>query len=548
MMRTVGSARRTRLGGSGAVPRASRPLRVCLVRPPVVTAPRTLSYYGAVPPLGLAYVAAAAREAGHVVHVVDGAGEALDRIEHRRTPVGTLAWQGLSIDAIAARVPDGVDAIGIGLTFLHEWPTVNELALALRRRHPRAAIVAGGETATAYAEHILAECGAIDACVLGEGEVAFTGLLEALAAGASIASAASTATRAAGGAIVQTPRAPRIRDLDALPWPAWDLFPLERYLERHQGSGVDRGRSIPVLTSRGCPYRCTFCSSPAMWSTRYARRDPERVLDEIEAWVDRYRIDNVDVNDLTALLTKDWILELCAAIERRRLAVSWQLPSGTRSEAVDAEAAEAMFRAGCRNFTYAPESGSERELRRIEKRVDLRALRRSLRAAVRAGIRTHASVIIGMPHEDARDVLESLELLVKLALDGSHTASVMIFAPYPGSSEYDALDAEGRIVHDARFFYGSLLRSAAGSSYHPRWGARRLLAMQLGMLATFFAVEYAVRPWRLAGVARNLAGGRQEIVLEQLLATKARQLARRGRDQSDWAETSRRIASTMLAF
>ena len=510
--------------GDGPRTCTSRPLRVCLIRPPAITAPRSLSYYGAVPDLGLAYIAAAARAAGHHVRVIDAPGLAIEQHWEWSTALGALRGQGLTLGAIAERVPFDVDVIGIAHMFLHEWPMLRALVAAIRAARPYAFIVAGGENASAMWELLLDSTPGLDAVVRGEGELALQRLLEQLSAGRALDEVPSLALRVHGRAHA-TASAPRIGELDAWPWPAWDLFPLDAYLDRRIGSGVDLGRALPILTSRGCPYQCTFCSSPQMWTTRYVRRDPERVLDEVAQLQRRYAVDNFNINDLTALLTKEWILELCAAIDRRGLKFTWQLPSGTRSEAIDREAADRMVAAGCRNFCYAPESGSVRELARMRKRVEPQRLLSSLGGAVGAGMVTHASIMIGTPGQDARDVVDTARFVAKMAGAGLHTLSVMVFAPYPGSALYEELRARGRLQHDEAWVYGSLLRSAGGTrSHHERWGPRRLFALQLGLLGGFFGLQYLRRPQRLARSAIELARGRQRTVLEQLAAAKLRQL------------------------
>jgi radical SAM superfamily enzyme YgiQ (UPF0313 family) len=515
-----------RLAIASGPPRTRRPLHVCLVRPPVVTAPKSLSYYGAVPDLGLAYVAAAVRAAGHRVTVIDAPGLALDRMRPWTTHVGELCLQGLALEEIVERVPADAAVVGFAHMFLHEWPLLAELVARVRARRPDVLTVAGGENATAFADIMLDRCRALDVCVCGEGEATVLTLLDAIGSGSPLADVPQLALRDRGS-VRRTIAAPRIAALDAWPWPAWDLFPLAAYFAAHAGSGVDRGAAVPVLTSRGCPYTCTFCSAPQMWTTRYVRRDPERVLDEIEHLVETHDVRNVDLHDLTALLTKRWIVEFCRAVLRRDLRFTWQLPSGTRSEAVDGEAARLMVAAGCRNFCYAPESGSPSELERIHKRVEPTRLLGSVRAATKAGLVTHASFIVGLPDQDAVDLGHTLAYLVRLAHAGLHTVSVMVFAPYPGSALYDRLRADGRIVLDDRWFYGSLLRSAGGSrSHHGRWGGRRLFGLQLGLLFAFFTAAFARRPQRIVRTAIDVARGRQRTVLEQLLATKANQLRR----------------------
>jgi anaerobic magnesium-protoporphyrin IX monomethyl ester cyclase len=527
-------------------------LRVALIHPPTITAPRSFSYYSAVPPLGLAYLAAAVREAGHRVQVIDATGAALTTTLTRESPAGPLDVTGLTIPQVVGAVAPDTEVIGISHMFLHQWPLLRDLAVALAHRYPRAKIVLGGENATSFHEHILGECASVHACVLGEGEQTFVSLLDHWAtragAGASddegLQAVAGVAYRDAAGAVRRTPSASRILDLDALPLPAWELFPVEAYLDQRRSGGVDRGRSMPVLTSRGCPYKCSFCSSPQMWTTRYQRRSPARVVDEIAGYVERYSITNVDLNDLTAMLTKDWMIEFARTMIERGLKVSIQLPSGTRSEAVDAEAARWLYRAGVRNFCYAPESGSKNTLEQIHKKVKLPHLRASLTAAIEAGLTTHASLIIGFPHEGPRELLDTYRFMLRMALDGLDTVAVMVFAPYPGSEDYDRLRALGKIVHDEHYYYSSLLRSAgAMRSVHPRWSARELAALQLGFLLSFYGLTYARRPGRLVEIGKRLLRGQQESVMDQFLSAKLARVirpARRGSGASGAAETAAR--------
>src|SRR6201999_3016153 len=151
-----------------------------------------------------------------------------------------------------------------------------------------------------------------------------------------------------------------IRALDTIPPPAWELVPLENYLSNGLTNGVNLGRSMPMLASRGCPYQCTFCSSPFMWTTRWVSRDVHLLVDEIIEYQERFGITNVDFYDLTAIVKRDWIIKFCEEPLRRGVKITWQLPSGTRSEAIDAEVVGWLERSGCRNLSYAPESGSER--------------------------------------------------------------------------------------------------------------------------------------------------------------------------------------------
>ena len=114
--------------------------------------------------------------------------------------------------------------------------------------------------------------------------------------------------------LIKTEKRTRIIKLDEIPKPAWDLVPLNKYLDLGLSLGVNRGRSMPMIASRGCPFQCTFCSSPYMWGTRWLARDPKLVADEIEEYIEKYNINNIDFYDLTAIVKKSWIIEFCNEI------------------------------------------------------------------------------------------------------------------------------------------------------------------------------------------------------------------------------------------
>jgi anaerobic magnesium-protoporphyrin IX monomethyl ester cyclase len=496
---------------------------VALVRPPSVVARYALTL-NVTPPLGIAYLAGSLAAAGHEVQVIDAVGEAPGALGPG--PTRDVLVNGLSVDEVVARVRPDVDLVGISSQFSHEWPLVRRLVEALARRLPGTPLVCGGEHATAMPELSLAQAPALTACVLGEGEETLVELTEALAAGRSAATVPGVVARDGGGT-TRTPARPRLRGLERVPAPRWDLVPLERYLAGGFSFGVDRGRTIPVLASRGCPYRCTFCSSPQMWGTRYEARRPADVVDEIAGYVARYRVQNVDFYDLTAILRREWVLEFCELLERRRLGVSWQLPSGTRSEALDAEVLAAMVRAGCRNVSYAPESGSERTLRAVRKRVRLERMEASMRAAVAAGLNVKANIIIGFPGEDRRDLGDTLRFVRRMARAGVHDVSVWTFSPYPGSQLFDELRAAGRLGPlDDDYFTSLLSYSDLGGavSYGDALGSAELQRWRVGALALFYLESCARHPTRPLRSLRNIVGARYESRLEMSVSNLVRRL------------------------
>ncbi|MEE2751900.1 MAG: radical SAM protein [Myxococcota bacterium] len=504
-------------------------MHVGLIRPPIVHLPKSLSSFGAIPPIGLAYVAAALEEAGHLVEVVDGAGESLDSVHPLPGPerLGNLEIQGLSVEAIVNRLGPETQVVGITHMFLHEWPLVKTICESVRSRFPKATIVLGGENASAFWPWVFQLCSAVDHVVLNEGEDTIVELMERLSSGQSVEGMSGLVWR--NGEHGQAgERRDRIVDLDNMARPAWHLFPIDNYMNHADNHGVHRGRAMPILATRGCPYRCTFCSSPDMWTTRYVTRDPEEVVDEIETYVEEYGVQNLNFCDLTAILKRKWILAFCEALESRGLNVTWQLPSGTRSEVLDREVLERMYATGARNVTYNPETGSPRMLEIFKKRVKLDRMMESLKEANDIGMVTRTCYIVGHPKERRRDLLDTAKQLVATARAGVDDASVMVFGPFPGSEDFEELIHDEQLQIDDDYFYLALARSGRSlQTWHPTRSTQEIVATQLALMVLFYGVAYASHPQKLMDRARAMWSGEESSAVDQLLRVKMRQLASR---------------------
>lgn len=231
-----------------------RPI-VTLIKPPL-RVPQASYTTLACPPISLAYLAAVLREDGFPVTVVDAVGEAPTRMVPMRDP--RFLRVGLSNEEIVDAIPQNARIIGFTCMFSEEWPVVREVIRSVRGAFPDALFVIGGEHATAAPETCMKDIDAIDICVLGEGEETLLDLARRVGAGGDVSGVSGTIVRK-GDDFHQNPPRPRIKDLDSLPRPAWDLLPLENYLSQGLGFGLHLGRSVPLVISRGCPYDCAFC-------------------------------------------------------------------------------------------------------------------------------------------------------------------------------------------------------------------------------------------------------------------------------------------------
>jgi len=507
--RTQGLDATGRLGPATAVP------RVALVKPPI-RVPKASYSTLACPPLALAYLAGSLRAAGLDSCIVDAVGEAPDQFLPTDNP--RFVRVGLSDEELVAAIPSDVSLIGVTCMFSEEWPLVRSVIAAIRRAFPDVPIVAGGEHANAAPEFTMRDCPAIDVCVLGEGEETLVELVRRVQTGASLQDLAGIAYLQ-GMEFYKTDARKRLVDVDAIPWPAWDLAPLRSYLDQGLSYGLGGKRTIPILATRGCPFQCTFCSSPQMWTTRWVARDPDDVLAEIRHGVETYGADDFDFYDLTAILKKDWVIEFATKLIESGMQITWQIPSGTRSEALDEEVLPLLRRAGCRYFAYAPESGSPATLKRIKKKVNLDRMKQSMRVAVKSDLTVKCNIIVGFPGETRREAWETVGFCFQLAALGLQDVNVVPFCPYPGSELFDQMVSGGQLELGEGYFdmlsmYSDLGRTTSWSS---EVSNAELTVVRWVAMAGFYGSSFVLRPGRFVSLVRNLSSGRQETRLERAL-------------------------------
>lgn len=516
--------------------RASRPLKVALVRSPTLTNVTALGQ-DAVPPIGLAYLAGSLAAAGHRVSAVDGVGEAVH--QYSRSPWSRHALiHGLTVEQIVERIDPGAEIVGVSCMFSVEWLVVRRLIEAIRRALPHALLVVGGEHVTACPDYTLADCPSIDVGVLGEGEETIVDLAAAHADGRDLATVTGIIFRRAGS-LVRTPHRTRIRSIDEIPEPDWTLFPVETYIDNALTHGANLGRSMPILASRGCPYDCTFCSSPLMWTTFWTARKPELLIQEMRKYIARYGVTNFDFYDLTAIVKKDWILQFGGLLLSEGMQVTWQLPSGTRTEVIDAEVSRLLFESGCRIINYAPESGSPPELKRIKKKVDPDRMLASMRASHQAGLQIKANFIFGLPGSSWGDFARTFRFLARMAWVGVDDVGVFPFSPYPGSELFAALMEQRKVALDEPYFTSLLAYTDPQNSvsYTDAVGSRTLSWLNLTAMAFFYGCSFALRPMRFARLVAALVSKDTSTKFTAALNTRRRKQAAMRLASSSSAQT-----------
>jgi anaerobic magnesium-protoporphyrin IX monomethyl ester cyclase len=476
---------------------------VTLIAPPIYFSKNSYSTPLTMP-LGLAYLAAVLEKAHYRVKIVDCPGSDANNIYY--TPNRRFKVQGLDEQRSIEMIAPETDIIGVSIMFSQEWPQVRHYINRIRRAFPHIKIIVGGEHPTSMSEYTLRDCPAIDYLVRGEGELTLLEVVYRLRSGKPIQGVNGVAYLADGN-FFQSPLSPRLVDIKKMPWPAWHLIDVEPYFQPNFTMGISHGRNIAMLATRGCPYQCTFCSNPSMWTTRYVMRSVSDVVDEIVDHIKKYGVNSIDFYDLTAIVKRDWILQFIAELERRDIHITWQLPSGTRSESLDEEVIKGLARTGCEFLVYAPESGSQRTLDMIKKRVNLKNLQRSIAIAVKHGITTKVNFIIGFPFESRLDIFKTLHFVWKLALMKVSDCNISAFSPYPGSELFDELQRENTFGKIDDEYFATLMTQfdfTVAKTFCRHVRSWEILSYRVVGMVVFYVLSYLRCPGRLIRAAKGI--------------------------------------------
>ncbi len=370
------------------------------------------------PCVGLAYLAGAVRAAGHEVRVLDNFvnNHPIDRV----------------VDLVREWRADVA-----GLSML--TPTARSTAALGRaiRERTGAKVVLGNLHASLFHEELLGE-GAADAVVHGEGEVVFPRLVTALTDGGDPTAWPGVTVRNGDGVHGQvTPEL--IENLDAVPRPAWNLFPWRSYTFLPFVTVAKP--CLSLLGTRGCPFNCKFCAL-GYQGNRVRVRSPENITDEIEWLVRDYGIRHVGFVDPIFPLSKKHGLATCAAIRERNIPGDWWWTSETRVDVVDEEICRAMKSARCKRILYGVESGVDELLAGVGKKFTTADVRRAVQVARAADLEISAFFMLGLPGETAAMTRRTIEFARELDID---FAKFGITVPLPGSELYDNLVRDGRI-------------------------------------------------------------------------------------------------------
>jgi anaerobic magnesium-protoporphyrin IX monomethyl ester cyclase len=459
-------------------------MRVLLVHPadfPDPDLPPPLLPPNQAPPLGLAYIASFLRKEGHTVAIQDLKQTPLDRAE-------------LSA-VIAGFAPD---VLGMGL-YTVTVPVGEEIADLCRAAVPGCFVVVGGPHPAGAPEES-ARNRHFDAAAVGEGEVMMLDLLRALDEGGGADRLATVAglwltrdPRDPDSELLKAPPRGWIDDLDSLPWPARDLLPpLDSY-----AMTMFQYREWPattIYTSRGCPYSCIFCERREILGNKFRVHSPDYVVDEIEHLQSEYGIREIFFYDDTFTLDHRRVMQICEAIVRRGVDISWNI--STHVNTVDRELLRAMKQAGCWQIAYGIETGDPRVMQDIMKGTDVSTVRERITWTTDAGIEAKGLFMIGHPTDTPESIDRTIEFARELPIA---SANFKITTPFVGTPLREMAAAYGELAEDD-------YRNYMGDPDHAVFVANGLTREYLMGVQRRAYYRFYSRPGRLLRLARSMAG------------------------------------------
>ncbi len=385
--------------------------KIVLINPPLSSREQGSLLYAAVGrsvPYGLLSIGSILRRAGYAVSFIDAANAGYGMVE--------------TADRAMRFNPGyvGISAVTVSIK------SAAALAEELKRRDGNLTVILGGMHVSALPEQTLREFGGFDIGVVGEGEETVVELLHVLDAGGAPGDVKGIVYRSQG-LISRTAPRPFISDLDSLPLPGWDLLADTRTFSRLSATSHIRLPAAPLVTSRGCPAHCIFCSCKAMFG-ELRSFSAGYVIRMIQQLITAYGIKDISIYDDNFLYAKDRVREFCAGIRREKLRFAWSCYS--RIDHGDPELFKLMKNSGCWQVSYGIESGSQRMLDFLGKGITLEQIKNTVDQTKKAGLRARGFFMIGLPSEDAGSMRETVRLLLKLKLDDFHIA---YYNPFPGT-------------------------------------------------------------------------------------------------------------------
>jgi radical SAM superfamily enzyme YgiQ (UPF0313 family) len=326
----------------------------------------------------------------------------------------------------------GYDVIGISLK---SFNVTDAVAIGKRVKNKNNFLIVGGVHISIDGYNFLKDNEQFDVAVAGEGELLVNNLLSCLKSGEPKLEKIPGLLIRKDNKVISTGPAHRVNDLAALPFPSYKSF----------DSVEGRISNYPLVTSRGCPYSCTYCCVKKVMGRKWYANTPERIIEELEYAVKEYGITRFNIQDDDFTLDMERAKTFCTVLIDNKLNLIWSCPNGIRADRVDRELLELMKKAGCFAITVGIETGNPDEFETIQKGEKLETVTSMISLAQEVGMYVYGNFIIGLPRSTLASTRKTIEFAKNLKLDSS---IFNLLVPFPGTEIYDWTNANGRWLQD----------------------------------------------------------------------------------------------------
>jgi anaerobic magnesium-protoporphyrin IX monomethyl ester cyclase len=429
--------------------------KIALVNTPLLEG---VAHHPLFPPLGLAYMAAVLEQNDFEVKIFDCP---VCEIDHEKLKAELDSFQ--------------PTMVGIGSM----TPTIESALKSARVAKevcPDAKVLMGGPHATFADKQILTDEKAVDIIVRGEGEETILELAKQSPELQKVGDVKGITFRK-DNQIIQAPGRPFIQNLDALPRPAYKYLPVEKYR-------IAGRKLLPIMSSRGCPFQCSFCVASQMFGARFRARSPKNVLDELEWLRDEYGAEGIAFQDDTLTFDRKRAMEICDGIIERKINLPWGC--GTRADMVTKEVLAKMSKAHCNETCFGVESGCQRIRDSLKKKVTTEQCENAIKWAKEAGMFVTVSVILGYPGETKETLQETLDFVRRVEPDDVWLCHA---TPYPGTELRALVESNGWKMSEDWKLYNTMNPIFED----PLLPAKEIAQMRKNFYNKFYSPRYILR-------------------------------------------------------
>lgn len=421
--------------------------KVLLINPPETAYPASIGLFVGLP-LGLMYIAAVLDKKGIPVEILDTLVTGVEKVKE-----GDATYCGMRPEKIKEEInlrKPGI--LGINAATTPHIDNAIMVAKLAKGVDPKILTVAGGNHSTVLYRELLGGNPEIDVVVRGEGEYAMLEIAEKWDGTAKSLRGIKGIAYRENGKIVEAEPRPVIENLDELPFPAYHLVDMEAYFDPKKKAelwgGGEHLRDIPMITSRGCPYSCTFCSIHLHMTRKWRAHSAEYVLRHIQHVIGKYGVEHIHMDDDNLVLDTKRMHAILDGIMQRSLKFTWDTPNGVRADRLDRELLVKMKKTGCELLIISPESGDQWVLDNIvKKNLDLKKVEEAARLCKEVGIKVGALFIIGFPGETKENIKHTIDFALMLTRRYDvQWRGIIIATPMFGTEMYEICKQKGYLA------------------------------------------------------------------------------------------------------